>query len=48
MVQGFGSTIGALIIRIGFLGAIYNNNSKEPQNSIGNHLGPYIYIIVPL
>ena len=32
---------GALIARLGFRGPVYYNNSKEPQNSIGNDLGPY-------
>ena len=34
--------VGALIIRIGFWGPLYYNYDKEPQNSIGNYLGPYI------
>ena len=33
---------GALIIRIGFWGPLYDNYNKEPpQNSIGIYLGPY-------
>ena len=34
---------GALIIRIGCRGNVYYNHTiKEPQNSVGNYLGPYI------
>ena len=39
--MGFYS-IGALIIRIGFWDPLYYTYNKEPQTSIGNHLGPYI------
>ena len=40
---------GALIIRIGFWGMLYQNYAKEPpHNSIGNYLGPYIRIKDPL
>ena len=31
------STIGALIIRIGFRGILYHTYNKEPQNNIGNY-----------
>ena len=34
---------GALIVRIRFRGPLYYNYNKEPQNSIGNYLGPYSY-----
>ena len=33
--------VGALIIRIGFWGPICYNYNQEPQNNIGNCLGPY-------
>ena len=33
--------MGALLIRIGFWGPLYCNYNKEPQNNIGNYLGPY-------
>ena len=36
-----GCSIGALIIRIGFGGMIYDEN-KDSQNSIGNYSGLYI------
>ena len=42
ITQVSGSTIGALIIRIGFWGPLYYSYNKEPQNSIGNYSGPYI------
>ena len=32
----------ALIIRIGFWGVSCHKGIKEPQDSIGNYLGPYI------
>ena len=38
-------TRGALIIRIGFWGPLYNNYNKEPPNCIGS-LGNYLYYIV--
>ena len=34
-------TTGALIIKIGFWGPSYYTYNKEPQNSIGNYLGPW-------
>ena len=34
------SNVGALIIRIGFWGPCYYIHNQEPQNSIGNSLGP--------
>ena len=34
------SNIGALIIRIGFCGPLYNK--EHPKNSVGNYSGPYI------
>ena len=34
--------MGALIIRIGFWGTLYNNYNKGTQNNVGNWLGPYI------
>ena len=37
--------VGALIIRIGFLGPLNYNDNKEPplkQNGLGTYLGPYI------
>ena len=43
--RGLTEYIGALIIRVirvVFLGPVYCNYSGEHQNSIGNHLGPYI------
>ena len=36
--------IGALIVRIGLWGRFYFIPHKEPHNSIGNHLGPYIRV----
>ena len=36
------SNIGALIIRMGFLGPLYYNHNKEtPKNRIGNYLDPW-------
>ena len=34
--------IGALIVRIGFCCTLYDQYYKEPQNSVGNHLGLHI------
>ena len=36
------TNVGAFIIRIGFWGPLYYKYDKEPQNGIGNYLGPYI------
>ena len=36
------SNIGASIIRIEFWGPLYYIYNKEPQNNMGNYLGPYI------
>ena len=35
-----GLNAGALIIRKGFWGPLYYNYKRNPQNSIGNYLGP--------
>ena len=40
-IQGY-YNIGALIIRIRCWGPLYYQYNKEPQNSIGNCLGPDI------
>ena len=37
--QGFDKIV-ALIIRVGFWRLLYYNYNEEPQNSIGNYLGP--------
>ena len=34
------SSIGALLIGVGFWGPLCYTYNKEPQNSIGNYLGP--------
>ena len=34
--------VGALTTRIRFWGPLYCHYNKEPQNNIGNYLGPYI------
>ena len=34
------------MIRIGFWGPLSYKYNKEPQNSIGNYLGPYIMLFV--
>ena len=39
--------IGALVIRIRSWGTLYYTNTKEPHNSIGNYLGPYITTPMP-
>ena len=36
------ANVGALIIRIGFWGGYTKVIIRNPQNSIGNSLGPYI------
>ena len=33
--------LGALILRIGFWGILYNKNNKQPQNTMGSKKGPY-------
>ena len=39
--------VEALIIRAGSWGPLYDNHNKEPQNSIGQKLGPYSNSIYP-
>ena len=48
---GFGphfGSVGALIIRIGFLGIVINMIRSPPKNSIGNYLGPYFTLCFEL
>ena len=45
MIASMTVHVGTSIIRIRFWGPSYYNYNKEPQNSIGNYLGPYITLI---